>query len=78
MLVYSKISTHDAFFCLPRRTDGMGWGPSRVRDEFLFYHQKDSDVDSGASASPWGDTMRCASPVQQFVHNEASYLAVLH
>ena len=44
----------------PSRTDGMGWGPSRVRDvcplpaaslrplislqDFLFYHQKECDV----------------------------------
>ncbi|KAN0085952.1 Gti1/Pac2 family domain containing protein [Tylopilus felleus] len=40
---------------MERWTDGMGWGPSRVRDDFLFYHQKECDVtDDPASAStPW-------------------------
>ncbi|KAG9311686.1 Gti1/Pac2 family-domain-containing protein [Chiua virens] len=40
---------------MERWTDGMGWGPSRVRDDFLFYHQKECDMsDDPASAStPW-------------------------
>ncbi|EIN08857.1 hypothetical protein PUNSTDRAFT_102371 [Punctularia strigosozonata HHB-11173 SS5] len=29
---------------MERWTDGMSWGPSRVRDEFLFYHEKDADT----------------------------------
>ncbi|TCD67797.1 hypothetical protein EIP91_011925 [Steccherinum ochraceum] len=29
---------------MERWTDGMGWGPSRVRDEFLFYHQRESEA----------------------------------
>jgi len=28
---------------IERWTDGIRWGPSRVRDEFLFYHEKDQD-----------------------------------
>ncbi|KAF8755538.1 hypothetical protein RHS01_05219 [Rhizoctonia solani] len=26
-------------------TDGLRWGPSRVRDDFLFYHQRDTEAD---------------------------------
>ncbi|CAA7268368.1 unnamed protein product [Cyclocybe aegerita] len=45
---------------MERWTDGMGWGPSRVRDEFLFYHQKDSDVtdDLVNPVTPWAQMMR--------------------
>ncbi|KAF8837086.1 hypothetical protein BDN67DRAFT_234975 [Paxillus ammoniavirescens] len=37
------------------RTDGMGWGPSRVRDDFLFYHQKECDMndDPSSASTPW-------------------------
>ncbi|KIY44587.1 hypothetical protein FISHEDRAFT_67466 [Fistulina hepatica ATCC 64428] len=28
---------------IERWTDSIRWGPSRVRDEFLFYHEKDMD-----------------------------------
>ncbi|KAH7909292.1 Gti1/Pac2 family-domain-containing protein [Hygrophoropsis aurantiaca] len=28
---------------IERWTDGKRWGPSRVRDEFLFYHEKDPE-----------------------------------
>jgi len=28
---------------IERWTDGIRWGPSRVRDEFLFYHEKDPE-----------------------------------
>jgi len=28
---------------IERWTDGSRWGPSRVRDEFLFYHERDQD-----------------------------------
>ncbi|KAI6021780.1 Gti1/Pac2 family-domain-containing protein [Pisolithus microcarpus] len=40
---------------MERWTDGMGWGPSRVRDEFLFYHQKEYEVgdDPSNAATPW-------------------------
>ncbi|KAF8999907.1 hypothetical protein BDZ89DRAFT_1147506 [Hymenopellis radicata] len=40
---------------MERWTDGMGWGPSRVRDEFLFYHQKnpDDDCNTVTQMSPW-------------------------
>ncbi|KAJ3567837.1 hypothetical protein NP233_g6103 [Leucocoprinus birnbaumii] len=45
---------------MERWTDGMGWGPSRVRDEFLFYHQKESDLnDDGTNpVTPWAQMMR--------------------
>ncbi|CAK5272402.1 unnamed protein product [Mycena citricolor] len=45
---------------MERWTDGMGWGPSRVRDEFLFYHQKDCDaVDEPINPmTPWAQMMR--------------------
>ncbi|KIJ61430.1 hypothetical protein HYDPIDRAFT_115896 [Hydnomerulius pinastri MD-312] len=40
---------------MERWTDGMGWGPSRVRDDFLFYHQKECDMsdDPSSAATPW-------------------------
>ncbi|KAG6334911.1 hypothetical protein ID866_4182 [Astraeus odoratus] len=40
---------------MERWTDGMGWGPSRVRDEFLFYHQKEYDLgdDPSSATTPW-------------------------
>ncbi|KAJ7512079.1 Gti1/Pac2 family-domain-containing protein [Mycena galericulata] len=42
------------------QTDGMGWGPSRVRDEFLFYHQKECDSEELAinPVTPWAQMMR--------------------
>ncbi|KAF7761525.1 hypothetical protein Agabi119p4_9517 [Agaricus bisporus var. burnettii] len=45
---------------MERWTDGMGWGPSRVRDEFLFYHQKEADLnDDGINpVTPWAQMMR--------------------
>ncbi|KAF9041281.1 Gti1/Pac2 family-domain-containing protein [Panaeolus papilionaceus] len=45
---------------MERWTDGMGWGPSRVRDEFLFYHQKDADLtdDLVNPVTPWAQMMR--------------------
>ncbi|TFK41617.1 Gti1/Pac2 family-domain-containing protein [Crucibulum laeve] len=45
---------------MERWTDGMGWGPSRVRDEFLFYHQKESDAtdDLVNPVTPWAQMMR--------------------
>ncbi|KAF5328501.1 hypothetical protein D9758_017328 [Tetrapyrgos nigripes] len=42
---------------MERWTDGMGWGPSRVRDEFLFYHQKESDAEEEAGVSPWAQLL---------------------
>ncbi|PPQ80926.1 hypothetical protein CVT26_014959 [Gymnopilus dilepis] len=44
---------------MERWTDGMGWGPSRVRDEFLFYHQKDSDTNDDLlnPVTPWAQMM---------------------
>ncbi|KAF8886548.1 Gti1/Pac2 family-domain-containing protein [Infundibulicybe gibba] len=45
---------------MERWTDGMGWGPSRVRDDFLFYHQKESDPNDEAMnpVTPWVQMMR--------------------
>ncbi|KAF8970218.1 Gti1/Pac2 family-domain-containing protein [Flammula alnicola] len=44
---------------MERWTDGMGWGPSRVRDEFLFYHQKDDVTDDLVNpVTPWAQMMR--------------------
>ncbi|KAF8662360.1 hypothetical protein AX16_001165 [Volvariella volvacea WC 439] len=50
---------------MERWTDGMGWGPSRVRDEFLFYHQKESDVndDQINPLNPW-DRVRRRDPTR--------------
>ncbi|KAH9849608.1 Gti1/Pac2 family-domain-containing protein [Lenzites betulinus] len=45
---------------MERWTDGMGWGPSRVRDEFLFYHQRENDVheDPNNPTARWASMMR--------------------
>jgi len=47
---------------IERWTDGIRWGPSRVRDEFLFYHEKDPepmDIEMGSdSDSPFGSRAR--------------------
>ncbi|KIK70181.1 hypothetical protein GYMLUDRAFT_34668 [Collybiopsis luxurians FD-317 M1] len=45
---------------MERWTDGMGWGPSRVRDEFLFYHQKESDIEDDplTPITPWAQLLR--------------------
>ncbi|EIW55524.1 uncharacterized protein TRAVEDRAFT_50012 [Trametes versicolor FP-101664 SS1] len=45
---------------MERWTDGMGWGPSRVRDEFLFYHQRENDVhdDPNNPSARWASMMR--------------------
>ncbi|THH07881.1 hypothetical protein EW145_g3083 [Phellinidium pouzarii] len=37
---------------IERWTDGMRWSPSRVRDEFLFYHQKEMSPDEAAELPP--------------------------
>ncbi|KAK2461005.1 hypothetical protein APHAL10511_006946 [Amanita phalloides] len=49
---------------MERWTDGMGWGPSRVRDEFLFYHQKESDnaEELVNPVTPWAQMMRGRGP----------------
>lgn len=40
---------------MERWTDGLNWGPSRVRDEFLFYQEKDVDPrdDAGDPSTRW-------------------------
>lgn len=35
---------------IERWTDGLKWGPSRVRDDFLYYQEKDADGRDGAYA----------------------------
>lgn len=45
---------------MERWTDGMGWGPSRVRDEFLFYHQRENEANDDPShpSAGWANIMR--------------------
>jgi hypothetical protein len=54
---------------IERWTDGIRWGPSRVRDEFLFYHEKDpapvEDVASDSDASAHSQ----AGPSRGFLRN---------
>ncbi|KAI0026765.1 Gti1/Pac2 family-domain-containing protein, partial [Vararia minispora EC-137] len=38
---------------IERWTDGIRWGPSRVRDEFLFYHEKEIEYEFDALAPPY-------------------------
>ncbi|KAH7345641.1 Gti1/Pac2 family-domain-containing protein, partial [Rhizoctonia solani] len=52
---------------IPRSwTDGLRWGPSRVRDDFLFYHQRDNEADDEDRAdgadSPHGHRTSPVSP----------------
>ncbi|KAI0071269.1 hypothetical protein K474DRAFT_1669165 [Panus rudis PR-1116 ss-1] len=49
---------------MERWTDGMGWGPSRVRDEFLFYHQRESDAndDPNNPSAKWASIMKKRDP----------------
>ncbi|KAJ7487765.1 Gti1/Pac2 family-domain-containing protein [Mycena latifolia] len=45
---------------MERWTDGFAWGASRVRDEFLFYHQKECDIGEETinPITPWAQMMR--------------------
>ncbi|KAL5498623.1 hypothetical protein ACEPAH_1978 [Sanghuangporus vaninii] len=45
---------------IERWTDGMRWSPSRVRDEFLFYHQKELDPEEADNLPPtrWARIVR--------------------
>ncbi|KAJ6571714.1 Gti1/Pac2 family-domain-containing protein [Mycena capillaripes] len=53
---------------MERWTDGMGWGPSRhvltFLQEFLFYHQKESDMNAEPinPITPWAQMMSTFSP----------------
>ncbi|TDL24634.1 hypothetical protein BD410DRAFT_896814 [Rickenella mellea] len=38
---------------IERWTDGMRWSPSRVRDDFLFYHQKETGFDDDSPPTKW-------------------------
>ncbi|TRM60404.1 Gti1/Pac2 family-domain-containing protein [Schizophyllum amplum] len=42
--VWEERSADTAGMGMERWTDGLSWGPSRVRDEFLYYQQKDLEV----------------------------------
>ncbi|KAG6834591.1 hypothetical protein H0H93_008722 [Arthromyces matolae] len=57
---------------MERWTDGMGWGPSRVRDEFLFYNQKDPSYGEEIvdPVTPWAQMMRKRE--QPMAHNMPS------
>jgi len=59
---------------MERWTDGMGWGPSRVRDEFLFYHQKESNFEFSDDlinpVTPWSQMMRKR---EQYVSHMSRY-----
>ncbi|KAJ7145325.1 Gti1/Pac2 family-domain-containing protein [Mycena crocata] len=44
---------------MERWTDGMSWGPSRVRDSFLFYISKEcNDEEPINPTTPWAQMMR--------------------
>ncbi|GBE87405.1 hypothetical protein SCP_1100810 [Sparassis crispa] len=45
---------------MERWTDGMGWGPSRVRDDFLYYHQRENEINDDPShpSARWASMMR--------------------
>ncbi|KIY45064.1 hypothetical protein FISHEDRAFT_16820, partial [Fistulina hepatica ATCC 64428] len=46
---------------MERWTDGFSWGPSRVRDDFLFYQQKesdDNDVGVVPTSGSWNSVLR--------------------
>lgn len=50
---------------IERWTDGIRWGPSRVRDEFLFYHEKDqdpADMDTTSDSDTTFGSHRGAAP----------------
>ncbi|KAJ7162096.1 Gti1/Pac2 family-domain-containing protein [Mycena filopes] len=52
---------------IERWTDSIRWGPSRVRDEFLSYHERDPepiDIDLGYdSDAPWVAFLQCLTPL---------------
>ncbi|KAG7445860.1 uncharacterized protein BT62DRAFT_968638 [Guyanagaster necrorhizus] len=54
------VNTETVGLGLERWTDGMAWGPSRIRDEFLFYHQKNPDDDCVpiTQSPPWARLTR--------------------
>jgi hypothetical protein len=50
---------------IERWTDGIRWGPSRVRDEFLFYHEKDRepvDTETNSDSDTSFGVQRGAAP----------------
>ncbi|KAH9926753.1 Gti1/Pac2 family-domain-containing protein [Fomitopsis serialis] len=47
---------------MERWTDGMGWGPSRVRDDFLFYHQRESGLNEDSGPARWATMMKGREP----------------
>ncbi|KNZ82259.1 hypothetical protein J132_03773 [Termitomyces sp. J132] len=70
----SKVAHGMNTYTLWSRTDGMGWGPSRVRDEFLFYNQKDPNFreDLVNPVTPWAQMMRKREPVMHI----SGYLSI--
>ncbi|KAF8136951.1 Gti1/Pac2 family-domain-containing protein [Boletus edulis] len=61
---------------MERWTDGMGWGPSRVRDDFLFYHQKECDVtdDPSSASTPWAQMISMYPSPRSRATNESERL----
>jgi len=64
---------------IERWTDGYRWGPSRVRDEFLFYHQRDQDEDgTGGPGRRGGVARRRASLTGQSGSEALSHRVPTH
>ncbi|KZT28085.1 hypothetical protein NEOLEDRAFT_1087697 [Neolentinus lepideus HHB14362 ss-1] len=57
---------------MERWTDGMSWGPSRVRDEFLYYTQKEYDPENESSAS-WVPALRRRDPTTSGANSSDSH-----
>ncbi|KIJ61293.1 hypothetical protein HYDPIDRAFT_116039 [Hydnomerulius pinastri MD-312] len=55
---------------IERWTDGKRWGPSRVRDEFLFYQEKDPGPVEVEPNSDSDTTLGSGSHLQNGVHHE--------
>ncbi|KAI4520362.1 uncharacterized protein SCHCODRAFT_02513195 [Schizophyllum commune H4-8] len=60
--VWEERSADTAGMGMERWTDGLSWGPSRVRDEFLYYQQKDLEVVTEGRAGSSQHLMRYAPP----------------
>ncbi|CAL1708850.1 unnamed protein product [Somion occarium] len=60
---------------MERWTDGMGWGPSRVRDEFLFYHQRESEAndDPNNPSAKWANIMKKRNPQTMTMSSSSLY-----
>ncbi|KAL1759178.1 Gti1/Pac2 family-domain-containing protein, partial [Schizophyllum commune] len=60
--VWEERSADTAGMGMERWTDGLSWGPSRVRDEFLYYQQKDLEVVTEGRAGSSQHLMRVYTP----------------